>query len=75
MKLHYRRQGIGGHAQMNNVEILSTSYGRDCSYILQDDNLYPDFSVQETMMIAANLKIGGVTLQKKQDIVDKTYLI
>lgn len=55
---------------MNNVEILSASYGRDCSYILQDDNLYPDFSVQETMMIAANLKIGGVTLQSKQDIVD-----
>lgn len=73
LKTNFRRRGIGGNAQMSNVEILNDSYGRDCSYILQEDNLYPEFSVQETMMLAANLKIGVLTVQKKQDIVDNIF--
>lgn len=44
-------------------------YRKACSYILQDDNLYPTFNVQETMMMAASLKIAGVSQEEKEIIV------
>lgn len=44
-------------------------YRKQCSYILQDDNLYPTFNVQETMMLAASLKIAGISLEEKELIV------
>lgn len=42
-----------------------------CSYILQEDNLYPFFTVNETMLIAANLKISSRCMGRK----DKQILI
>lgn len=42
-----------------------------CSYILQEDNLYPFFTVNETMLIAANLKISSRCMSQK----DKQILI
>lgn len=40
-----------------------------CSYILQDDNLYANFTVQETMMLAASLKIAGISFEEKELMV------
>lgn len=54
---------------MNGTPILSKSYGEECSYILQDDNLYGHFTVLETMEIAANLKIDHVTEMQQIKIV------
>lgn len=44
-----------------------------CSYILQDDNLYPFFTVNEAMLIAANLKISNrsMNLEEKQILIDQ----
>jgi ABC-type multidrug transport system ATPase subunit len=36
------------------------------SYILQDDNLYPFFTVNETMLIATNLKISSRSMSQKE---------
>lgn len=36
-----------------------TAFRKQCSYILQDDNLYANFSVHETMTLSANLKIAN----------------
>lgn len=50
----------------------STEANKLCSYILQDDNLYPFFTVNETMMIAANLKISNRIMgrETKQNLID-----
>lgn len=54
---------------MNEFKLGSNKYSRSCSYILQDDNLYPTFTVHESMMLAANLKIAGISNDEKNLIV------
>lgn len=57
------------------LELGKSTAGNDaqklCSYILQDDNLYPFFTVNETMLIAANLKISSRCMSQK----DKQILV
>lgn len=55
----------GGNGRSTNAQKL-------CSYILQDDNLYPFFTVNETMMTAANLKISNriMSMDSKQNLID-----
>ncbi|XP_059616488.1 ATP-binding cassette subfamily G member 4 isoform X2 [Phlebotomus argentipes] len=40
------------------------------SYILQDDNLFPWYTVNETMMLACQLKVANVSLQSRQKMID-----
>lgn len=56
---------MGHKSSRNNAQKL-------CSYILQDDNLYPFFTVNETMTIAANLKISNrcMSHDDKQILID-----
>lgn len=54
---------------MNDVKLGHPKYSKKCSYILQDDNLYPAFTVLETMQLAANLKIAGMSVDEKNLIV------
>lgn len=54
---------------MQDIKSSHKQLSRHCSYILQEDNLYGDFSVQETMWLAAGLKIGKIDLEKKQQMV------
>lgn len=46
-------------------------YQKLTSYILQDDNLYPWFTVHEAMTVAANLKISKdcMSHDEKQNLV------
>lgn len=55
---------------MNNAKLGGKKYSKQCSYILQEDHLYATFNVQETMMLAASLKIAGVSLEEKELIVN-----
>lgn len=59
---------------MNNIPLGSTKYTKLCSYILQDDNLYPAFTIYETMLLAANLKIADISTAEKSIIVSDVYL-
>lgn len=54
---------------MNDVKLGQPKYAKKCSYILQDDNLYEAFTVHETMVLAANLKIADMTADEKNLIV------
>ncbi len=54
---------------MNNANVSDKKYRSQCCYILQDDNLYPTFTVQETMMLSASLKIRGISSEEKKQIV------
>lgn len=60
---------------MNNEhhnDLDSKKYRKLCSYILQDDNLFPWFTVHESMTIAANLKISRdcMNREEKQLLID-----
>lgn len=59
---------------MNNAKLGGKRYRKQCSYILQEDNLYGTFNVQETMMLVASLKIAGVSLEEKEQIVSVAIL-
>lgn len=54
---------------MNNIPLGSAKYSKMCSYILQDDNLYEGFTVYESMLLAANLKIADVSKEEKNILV------
>lgn len=47
-------------------------FQKHTSYILQDDNLYPWFTVHEAMTVAANLKISKecMSQDEKQNLVN-----
>ncbi|XP_037046684.1 ATP-binding cassette sub-family G member 1 [Bradysia coprophila] len=62
--------GVCGQVKMNNVNVSDKKYRRQCCYILQEDNLYPTFTVQETMILSASLKISGISTEEKKQIVD-----
>jgi ATP-binding cassette, subfamily G (WHITE), member 1 len=68
--LDLRTDGVKGVIDMGNK--TSTEANKLCSYILQDDNLYPFFTVNETMMMAANLKISSRIMgrESKQSLID-----
>lgn len=72
--LFYSKTGVEGSVQMNDIKFGSKKYTNYCSYILQDDNLYPSFTVQETMLLAANLKIADLSLDEKCIIVSSRTL-
>lgn len=60
---------------MNNAKLGGKRYRKQCSYILQEDNLYATFNVQETMMLVASLKIAGISLEEKEQIVNRFFLL
>jgi ABC-type multidrug transport system ATPase subunit len=62
-------KGVKGDLEMGKK--TSNNAQKLCSYILQDDNLYPFFTVNETMLIATNLKISSRCMSHK----DKQILI
>lgn len=65
----YSRNGVTGDVNMNQAKLGGKKYRKMCSYILQDDNLYPTFTVHETMLLATSLKIAGVSAAEKELIV------
>lgn len=56
---------------MNNAKVSDKKYRNQCCYILQEDNLYPTFTVEETMMLSASLKISGISVEEKKQIVSE----
>lgn len=66
-----RTQGVKGVLEMGHKDSGQNAQ-KMCSYILQDDNLYPFFTVNETMTIAANLKISSrcMSHDEKQILID-----
>lgn len=77
LRFFFRKQGVKGILDISNNDNQSDSnnkkqYRKLCSYILQDDNLFPWFTVHESMTIAANLKISKecMNMEEKQILID-----
>ncbi|XP_060661050.1 ATP-binding cassette sub-family G member 1 isoform X1 [Drosophila nasuta] len=59
------KTGVSGTIEIGKARKL-------CAYIMQDDHFYPFFTVEETMLLAAALKISNkcVSLKEKRALVD-----
>lgn len=63
------KEGVEGEI---NIGHCTKTNKKICSYILQDDNLFPWFTVEEVMLLAATLKISkeSMCLREKRILVD-----
>ncbi|EDW12807.1 ATP-binding cassette sub-family G member 1 isoform X1 [Drosophila mojavensis] len=59
------KNGVSGTIEIGKARKL-------CAYIMQDDHFYPFFTVEETMLLAAALKISNkcVSLKEKRILID-----
>uniref|UniRef100_A0A1Q3FN52 Putative the eye pigment transporter n=1 Tax=Culex tarsalis TaxID=7177 RepID=A0A1Q3FN52_CULTA len=64
----YTTSGVKGSLNIGQI----VGGNKLCSYILQEDNLHPFFTVQEIMMMACDLKISSRCLEHedKQRLID-----
>lgn len=54
---------------MNNHERDLSRFRKLSAYIMQDNQLHENLSVDEAMEVAAKLKIGDKKLQERKEIV------
>ena len=66
-----------GCIYLNGVERQSNGrdFKKDICYIMQDDQLLPIFTVMETMMMAADLKLGRSISEKAKLILVGVQMI
>lgn len=64
------KSGVSGKIEIGKARKL-------CGYIMQDDHFFPYFTVEETMLMAATLKISNqcVSLKEKRTLVGKMSAI
>lgn len=66
--LHFRTTSITGRIMINGRERNVSEFRKLSAYIMQDDNLQPLLTVQEAMLIAADLKLGLDHREKSQKV-------
>ncbi|KAK4585031.1 hypothetical protein RGQ29_022624 [Quercus rubra] len=56
---------------LDGKEMSPSLIKRTSAYIMQDDRLFPMLTVYETLMFAANFRLGPISRAEKQERVDK----
>ena len=62
---------LKGRVSLDGKEMSPSLIKRTSAYIMQDDRLFPMLTVYETLMFAANFRLGPISRAEKQERVDK----
>ncbi|KAE8010463.1 hypothetical protein FH972_006831 [Carpinus fangiana] len=62
---------LQGRVSMDEAEISPSLIKRTSAYIMQDDRLFPMLTVYETLMFAADFRLGAISMADKVKRVEK----
>ncbi|CAI9110559.1 OLC1v1010610C1 [Oldenlandia corymbosa var. corymbosa] len=62
---------LKGRVCLDGVDTTPSLIKRTSAYIMQDDRLYPMLTVYETLMFAADFRLGSISKSEKRQRVDK----
>ncbi|XP_044255746.1 ATP-binding cassette sub-family G member 4 [Tribolium madens] len=65
----YRTDGVQGQILMNDSERDLSQFRKLSAYIMQDNQLHLNLTVDEAMNVAAKLKIGDKAKSEREDII------
>ncbi|KAG8379169.1 hypothetical protein BUALT_Bualt07G0060300 [Buddleja alternifolia] len=60
-----------GQVALDGVDVNPSMIKRSSAYIMQDDRLFPALTVYETLMFAADFRLGSISRAEKRDRVEK----
>lgn len=66
--IHFRTNSVSGKIIVNGRERDMSAFRKFSAYIMQDDNLQPLLTVQESMLVAADLKLTLSHYEKLQKV-------
>ncbi|KAF5302196.1 hypothetical protein FQA39_LY10235 [Lamprigera yunnana] len=67
----YKTSGLQGSIMMNGNERILSQFRKLSAYIMQDNQLHANLTVDEAMAVAAKLKIGSKTSKEKEEIINE----
>lgn len=62
---------LRGRVSLDGVEVSPSLIQRTSAYIMQEDRLFPMLTVYETLMFAADFRLGQISVAEKKLRVDK----
>ncbi|KAJ7953482.1 ABC transporter-like protein [Quillaja saponaria] len=62
---------LNGRVSLDGVEMNPSLVKRSSAYIMQDDRLFPMLTVYETLMFAADFRLGSISITDKKQRVEK----
>ncbi|KAI4325982.1 hypothetical protein MLD38_031341 [Melastoma candidum] len=62
---------LQGRVSLDGVETTPSLIKRTSAYIMQEDRLFPMLTVYETLMFAADFRLGGASISEKKQRVEK----
>ncbi|KAK6923877.1 ABC-2 type transporter [Dillenia turbinata] len=65
------RGSLKGRVSLDGVGVTSSLIKRTSAYIMQDDRLFPMLTVYETLMFAADFRLGPISRDDKRERVER----
>lgn len=62
---------LKGRVSLDGMEMSPSLIKRTSAYIMQDDRLFPKLTVYETLMFAADFRLGSIPKNDKMERVEK----